>query len=182
MSLKRSFQKITFELTKPSYFSLASAKQLLSWNLLEVVGIRKIGDDYFIVNEDILKKQDQIMEFLPQVCLVLTVPERRRLYHIDRMRNPALSITHCILKAVGHPLKRSRYPYPEEGLPVYRWKITTKHMLDVKLLTSNIMDKAIITDKENNTNQKNTHTTMERNSFIDDGNFFESNKDKICVH
>lgn len=114
-------------------------KQQLAVQLLTIVGIHKMNEEYYIVNEDISKKKEQVQDLLLQTCLTLSVPERKRLYKINEIRTPELSIAHAILKSAGHPLKRTKYPCPEEGIPAYRWKISSKYTLDPNLIPLSIV-------------------------------------------
>jgi len=110
-------------------------KQMMANQLLELTGIRRVKNDYFITNEDIKRHEKDILNlFLSDAGLYLTAVERKNLYKSDS-KNPAIILSKCILKSAGHPLIRTNYRFPQEGKKVRNWKTVSKYSLDKSLVS-----------------------------------------------
>jgi hypothetical protein len=112
-------------------------KNELANELLKIAGIREIGEEqFYIVNFDIREKKEEIMQLLPYVCKLLSIPERRPLYKINQLKHPEMALVRCVLSSVGHPLSRTQYPYPQSDTCITKWKHAYKYLLDRSLLLS----------------------------------------------
>lgn len=85
------------------------AKLRVANQLLQIIGVRKIEEQYFITTIDIEAKKHEILNLMPIICQHFTTTERKNLYKLKLFKLPELSVVRCVLGLVGHSLKRSSH-------------------------------------------------------------------------
>lgn len=114
------------------------SKEELAYNVFSIVGVRKVGTNFYVINDDVDAKEDELVQLIPALCEHLNSEERKPLYRLKLRKRSGLTIVRCILKSCGHSLERSSYLMPREGIPVHEWKHCSKYLLSTPLVPNNV--------------------------------------------